>query len=168
MYSFPLVTRGSVVTSCKTLFESHKSLSYNPLLLWCVILYSPYFNIIYLQGYVITIPGWEPLIASVPKVCCSLKPRKLLQWWYCRLTPFCLICKYRMIMNYCRSFHNLYFLNRKQNKTVSRKSFIRQRHTSKWWLQEKTMCVLWIFETKSIIKTQRCYRTRYGGRSIFK
>jgi hypothetical protein len=26
----------------------------------------------------------------------------------------------------------------------------------------KTMCVLWVFETKSVIKTQRRYRTRYG------
>jgi hypothetical protein len=29
-------------------------------------------------------------------------------------------------------------------------------------VQEKAMCVLWFFETKSVIKTQRRYRTQYG------
>jgi hypothetical protein len=29
-------------------------------------------------------------------------------------------------------------------------------------VQEKAMCVLLFFETKSIIKTQRRYRTQYG------
>jgi hypothetical protein len=29
-------------------------------------------------------------------------------------------------------------------------------------VQEKAMCVLCFFETKSVIKTQRCYRTQYG------
>jgi hypothetical protein len=28
--------------------------------------------------------------------------------------------------------------------------------------QEKAMCVLWFFETKSVIKMQRRYRTQYG------
>jgi hypothetical protein len=28
--------------------------------------------------------------------------------------------------------------------------------------QEKTMCVLWFFKTKPVIKTQRCCRTQYG------
>jgi hypothetical protein len=29
-------------------------------------------------------------------------------------------------------------------------------------VQEKAMCLLWFFETKSVIKTQRRYRTQYG------
>jgi hypothetical protein len=29
-------------------------------------------------------------------------------------------------------------------------------------VQEKAMCVLWFLETKSVIKTQRHYRTQYG------
>jgi transposase len=29
-------------------------------------------------------------------------------------------------------------------------------------VQEKAMCILWFFETKSVIKTQRRYRTQYG------
>jgi hypothetical protein len=29
-------------------------------------------------------------------------------------------------------------------------------------VQEKAMCVLWLFETKSVIKKQRRYRTQYG------
>jgi predicted patatin/cPLA2 family phospholipase len=29
-------------------------------------------------------------------------------------------------------------------------------------VQEKAMCVRWFFETKSVIKTQRRYRTQYG------
>jgi transposase len=29
-------------------------------------------------------------------------------------------------------------------------------------LQEKAMCLLWCFETKSVIKTQRRYSTQYG------
>jgi transposase len=29
-------------------------------------------------------------------------------------------------------------------------------------VQEKAICVLWFFETKSIIKTKRRYRTQYG------
>jgi hypothetical protein len=29
-------------------------------------------------------------------------------------------------------------------------------------IQVKAMCVLWFFETKSVIKTQRRYRTQYG------
>jgi hypothetical protein len=29
-------------------------------------------------------------------------------------------------------------------------------------VQEKVMCVLWFFETKPVIKTQRRYRTQYG------
>jgi hypothetical protein len=29
-------------------------------------------------------------------------------------------------------------------------------------VQEKAMCVLWYFETKSVIKTQRRYRTQYA------
>ncbi|GBN51747.1 hypothetical protein AVEN_55021-1 [Araneus ventricosus] len=28
-------------------------------------------------------------------------------------------------------------------------------------VQEKAMCVLWFFETKSVITTQRCFRTTY-------
>jgi hypothetical protein len=29
-------------------------------------------------------------------------------------------------------------------------------------VQEKTLCVLWFFEAKSVIKMQRRYRTQYG------
>jgi hypothetical protein len=29
-------------------------------------------------------------------------------------------------------------------------------------VEEKAMCVLWFFETKSDMKTQRLYRTQYG------
>jgi hypothetical protein len=29
-------------------------------------------------------------------------------------------------------------------------------------IQEKVLCVLWFSETKSVIKTQRHYRTQYG------
>jgi transposase len=29
-------------------------------------------------------------------------------------------------------------------------------------VQEKAMCVLWFFETKSVNETQRRYRTQYG------
>jgi hypothetical protein len=29
-------------------------------------------------------------------------------------------------------------------------------------VREKAMCVLWFFETKSVIKRQRRYRTQYG------
>jgi hypothetical protein len=29
-------------------------------------------------------------------------------------------------------------------------------------VQEKAMCVVWFFETKSVVKTQRRYRTQYG------
>jgi transposase len=29
-------------------------------------------------------------------------------------------------------------------------------------VQEKALCVLWFFETKSVIKMQRHYRTQYG------
>jgi hypothetical protein len=29
-------------------------------------------------------------------------------------------------------------------------------------VQEKAMCVLWFFETKSVIKMQRRYRTQHG------
>jgi hypothetical protein len=29
-------------------------------------------------------------------------------------------------------------------------------------VQEKAKCVLWFFETKSVIKMQRRYRTQYG------
>jgi hypothetical protein len=29
-------------------------------------------------------------------------------------------------------------------------------------IQEKAMCVFWFFETKSVIKMQRRYKTQYG------
>jgi hypothetical protein len=29
-------------------------------------------------------------------------------------------------------------------------------------VQQKAMCLLWVFEIKSVIKTQRRYRTEYG------
>jgi hypothetical protein len=35
-------------------------------------------------------------------------------------------------------------------------------------VQEKAICVLWLFETKSVIKTQRRYRTQYGKDNVIR